>query len=67
MASSESRKSRKLFTVAEANAMLPLVRAITQDIVSRANALRDRQERIKVKQALMNRGLGGQEISPPAA
>ena len=47
MASSESRKSRKLFTVAEANAMLPLVRAITKDIVSRANELRDRQERIE--------------------
>jgi len=47
MASSESRKSRKLFTVAEANAMLPLVRAITKDIVSRANELRDRQERME--------------------
>jgi hypothetical protein len=47
MASSESRKNRKLFTVAEANAMLPLVRAITKDIVGQANELRDRQERIE--------------------
>src|SRR4051794_41105694 len=48
MASSASRrKSPKLFTVAEANAMLPLVRAIVTDIVTRANDLRDRQERLE--------------------
>ncbi|HEV8059169.1 MAG TPA: DUF2203 domain-containing protein [Gemmataceae bacterium] len=46
MASSETSKSPKLFTAAEANAMLPLVRAIVKDIVSRAKDLRDRQERI---------------------
>jgi hypothetical protein len=47
MASSEQSKSPKLFTAAEANAMLPLVRAITTDIVSRAKDLRERQERIE--------------------
>ncbi|CAN5356681.1 DUF2203 domain-containing protein [soil metagenome] len=47
MASSPSRKSPKLFSVAEANAMLPLVRAIASDIVNRATDLRDRQERLE--------------------
>jgi hypothetical protein len=47
MASSAARKSPKLFTVAEANAMLPLVRAIVSDIVALASDLRDRQERLE--------------------
>jgi hypothetical protein len=46
MASSETSKSPKLFTAAEANAMLPLVRAIVNDIVSRAKNLRERKDRI---------------------
>lgn len=37
---------KKYFTPAEANATLPLVRAIVKDISDLANVLRDRQERL---------------------
>jgi hypothetical protein len=59
MASSASRrKSPKLFTVAQANAMLPLVRAIVTDIVNRANDLRDRQERLERIRSAQKKALG---------
>jgi hypothetical protein len=52
--SAKSRPAgKKYFTAAEANATLPLVRAIVKDIVELANALQDRQERLV--------GLGGPE------
>jgi hypothetical protein len=41
-----ARGRKKLFTVAEANAALPLVRAIVGDITQLALELRDRQERL---------------------
>ena len=37
---------KRYFTVAEANARLPLVRAIVRDIVTLAHDLRERQERL---------------------
>ncbi|HXY36634.1 MAG TPA: DUF2203 domain-containing protein [Planctomycetaceae bacterium] len=38
---------KKYFTVAEANAMLPLVRAIVDDIVQLKNEIEERSERLK--------------------
>ena len=46
MAARKSRPSKKYFTPSQANAMLPLVRRIVQDITDLAGALRERQERI---------------------
>src|SRR4051812_25582930 len=46
MALSKSEKGKKYFTVAEANAALPLVRAIVRDITELARDLRDRHERL---------------------
>lgn len=44
--------AKKYFTVAEANAMLPLVRAIVDDIVTLYNDVQERRERLaKVRQA----------------
>src|SRR5262245_22471373 len=40
-------KKKKYFTAAEANASLPLVRAIVGDIVQRASELRERHERLR--------------------
>jgi hypothetical protein len=37
---------KKLFTVSEANAMLPLVRAVVRDVTELARAWRERQERL---------------------
>jgi len=39
---------RKLYTVAEANATLPLLRAILRDVVALATELRERYQRLKV-------------------
>jgi hypothetical protein len=57
---SSARKSdnRKTFTPAEANAMLPLVRVIVQDIVSRAGDLRERQQRLESITSDQSRSLG---------
>src|SRR5260370_25975691 len=45
-ASRKPRKKKKLFTPAEANAALPLVTAIVQDIAALAKSLHERQERL---------------------
>jgi hypothetical protein len=41
-----SKRSKRLFTVAEANQMLPLVRAIVSDIVELFREVHDRRDRI---------------------
>jgi hypothetical protein len=46
MPARNAHPSKKYFTPAQANAMLPLVRRIVQDITDLAGALRERQERI---------------------
>jgi hypothetical protein len=43
---SKPRVGKKYYTVAEANAALPLVRAIVRDITTLARDLRDRHERL---------------------
>lgn len=49
------RQSKRLFTVEEANAALPLVRAIAQDMSDLARELIDRRDRL----ALLTSGRGG--------
>jgi hypothetical protein len=46
MAASKPTLEKRYFTVAEANATLPLVRAIVRDIMELARDLRDRQSRL---------------------
>ncbi|HKB40198.1 MAG TPA: DUF2203 domain-containing protein [Gemmataceae bacterium] len=46
MAARKPVSRKKYFTAAQANAMLPLVRRIVQDITELANELRERQARI---------------------
>jgi hypothetical protein len=46
MAPSKPPPRKKSFTVAEANATLPYVRAIIRDVVELAHSLRERQERL---------------------
>ena len=47
MTANKRNRGKKYFTAAEANAALPLVRAIVKDIVELAHALRDRHERLE--------------------
>lgn len=47
MKSQKRSRRNKHFTVAEANAMLPLLRSILRDVTELANSLRDRQDRLK--------------------
>ena len=43
---SEAYRPRRLFTVEQANASLPLVRAITSDLVRMSREVLDRRERL---------------------
>ena len=45
-ATSRPKKRKQQYTLDEANAMLPLLRAILRDVTTLANDLRDRYERI---------------------
>jgi hypothetical protein len=47
MATPTPRRRKRHFTVAEANATLPLVRVIVRDISELAQELRERQERLR--------------------
>ena len=52
MAASKPRLGKKYFTAAEANAALPLVRAIVRDVTALFHDLRDRHERLsRLRQA----------------
>ncbi|MGE3316194.1 MAG: DUF2203 domain-containing protein [Planctomycetaceae bacterium] len=54
---------KKYFTVTEANAMLPLVRAIVDDIVRLAADVHERQERLnKVRRRHGNRGQSEDDV-----
>ena len=46
MAAQKRARTRKYFTVTEANAILPLLRSILRDVTELARDLRDRQERL---------------------
>ncbi len=46
MATKKQKKNKKFFSIAEANAALPLIRAIVTDITVLANDLHSRHERI---------------------
>jgi hypothetical protein len=47
MATPNTRPKKKLFTVQEANATLPLVRAVVRDVTALGAALRERHERLQ--------------------
>jgi hypothetical protein len=49
-------KARKLFTLAEANGMLPLVRSIVRDVRELADVMRERQERFAAALARQQSG-----------
>jgi hypothetical protein len=56
MAKKNSAKEKKYFTVAQANATLPLVQAIVQDIALLARDLQERHERLR--RVLPSKGAG---------
>lgn len=47
MAAKSRRREKKFYTISEANAALPLVRAIVGDITALAGSLQDRYERLE--------------------
>jgi len=56
--SKRAKTKKKLFTPAQANAMLPLLRSILRDVTSLAHELHDRQERLQSTKS------GGTALSP---
>ena len=61
MAASARRSAKKYFTVAEANAMLPLVRRIVADIAGLATDLRERKVRLHRLQGKAGLGAAARE------
>ena len=59
MASQKRAQKKKYFTADEANAALPLVRAIVRDIAALSSDLRDRQERLTRVGAAQRGSLSG--------
>jgi hypothetical protein len=57
---SETYKPRKLFTVEQANAALPLVRAITSDLVRMSREVLERRERLALLSA--GRAAGAKDL-----
>jgi hypothetical protein len=63
MTDKPSRRKKKYFTVAEANAALPLIRAILRDIIELAGKLREHRERLVAMTSRSERtGAGGAYI-----
>jgi hypothetical protein len=58
MSSQKRLRRKKYFTLAEANAMLPLLRSILRDVTELANSLRDRQERLRRLRQDSSKSLG---------
>ena len=58
MAASKRANKRKYFTAAQANAMLPLLRAILRDVTQLAQELRDRHDRMQRLHSGAQSGLG---------
>jgi hypothetical protein len=58
MATAKRASKRKYFTVAQANAMLPLLRSILRDVTELAQELRDRHDRMQRLQKNEQEGLG---------
>ena len=60
MAGRKSRREKKYFSIAEANAALPLIKAIVRDITELAHDLRERQGRLLP----LKPGKGGAALEP---
>jgi hypothetical protein len=58
MAAPRRARTRKYFTVAEANALLPLLRSILRDVTELAGDLRDRHERLARLESTPRESLG---------
>ena len=58
MAAQKRARSKKYFTVAEANALLPLLRSILRDVTELARDLRDRHERLARLESAPRESLG---------
>jgi len=50
-ATSRPKKKKKHYTLAEASAMLPLLRSILRDVTTLANDLRDRERLVRLQKA----------------